>query len=289
MLKGIMATKTWVYTMFETDEATVTKLRALECNKHTCAKEICPETGKEHLQGAITFKRSYRLAALKKLFPRAHWEPAKAIDAANYCLKADSETLIHTNSGAQGARNDLHAVKAAIEAGAKLEDLAEDHFPTMVKYGRGVRETMMLLEKKKFKHHRFETKVTVLWGEPGTGKSRRAREMDPDLFMVPDIENGKLWFDGYGGETTILFEEYYGQLPLSTLLRITDIYPMTVPTKGGFVTRKWSQVIFTSNMPPAGWYPLHNFDALKRRIETVTEVTGGNTKLRSQPRITEAE
>ena len=45
--------------------------------------------GTKHYQGRITFKRAYRLSALKKLIPRAHWEETKATADWIYAQKAD--------------------------------------------------------------------------------------------------------------------------------------------------------------------------------------------------------
>lgn len=51
--------------------------------------EVCPNTQKVHLQGYIYLKRKLRFHSLHKLFPKAHFEPAKLDPCANfiYCTK----------------------------------------------------------------------------------------------------------------------------------------------------------------------------------------------------------
>lgn len=68
-------------------------LKRLECNVMTCSKEV-GETGTPHLQFSITFKRSYSLAALKKLHNGVHWEIQECKQDNNYCRKRDAELII---------------------------------------------------------------------------------------------------------------------------------------------------------------------------------------------------
>ena len=55
--------------------------------------------------------------------------------------------------------------------------------------------------------------------------------MDPNLYNVPEPNNGSLWFDGYRGQKTILLDDFYGWIKYHTLLQITDGYPYQAPTK----------------------------------------------------------
>lgn len=51
--------------------------------------ELCPETGREHLQGFVQFEEKLRLTALKKLHRTAHWEKRQGTpyEAQHYCKK----------------------------------------------------------------------------------------------------------------------------------------------------------------------------------------------------------
>lgn len=83
--------KTWVFTLNNYTEQEYTQIKSLVgVSKGIVGKEV-GENGTPHLQGTITFKKAYRLTALKKLLPRAHWEACKAVDASwNYCMKDGS-------------------------------------------------------------------------------------------------------------------------------------------------------------------------------------------------------
>lgn len=79
--------KSWVGTLFDNLDAAARVLEKLECTYVVWGKETTSE-GRLHLQVCVTFRKSMRFAALRKLFPGGHWEVCKAVDAArNYCMK----------------------------------------------------------------------------------------------------------------------------------------------------------------------------------------------------------
>lgn len=54
-------------------------------------REKCPETGREHFQGAIQCRRQVRMTQLKTWLPTAHLEPARNVDALKkYAMKEET-------------------------------------------------------------------------------------------------------------------------------------------------------------------------------------------------------
>lgn len=87
------------------------------------------------------------------------------------------------------------------------------------------------------------------------------------------IAGSKVWFDGYDGEESILFDDFVGGPPVTLMLQILDIYPLRVEVKGGTVQAKWVRVYITSNLEVREWwdgsmYPEHRA-ALERRLTRV--------------------
>lgn len=225
------------------------------------------ECGTPHLQGRITFKRSYRLAGLKKLAPRFHWELTKCWQDSLYVQKDGSEVVINVNNKQQGQRSDLEAaITAAREGGMKRA--AAEHPVAVAKFHRGIEAVLRYAYDEP---RDFAPEVHVRWGEPGSGKTRFVYDTHPvvEIWDKPDGD----WYDGYGGHEVVIFDDFYGGVKYSHMLKLLDRYPMRVPIKNGFVQWRPRKIYFTSNVPPEEWYPnVADKRALMRRITTVTKV-----------------
>lgn len=264
-----MSHKTWVYTYNNYTEETINTFKALKVNRHRCCKEI-GDNGTPHLQGAITFNRGYRLTQLRKLIPRTHWEVALTSDPENYCIKG--EIIIDINDSKQGERNDLKRASDLI-LNSDLYNVAKELPVTFIKYHKGLSAYKFIMEKHSLPKNQ-EVKVNVIWGPPGSGKTYQCHLYDDNLYNVPEpTKDGTVWFDGYDGEKTILFDDFYGWIKYHTMLQLLDRYNMKLQIKGGFVNKAWTTVLITSNKPPEEWYPhIEDTSALMRRISKVIKL-----------------
>lgn len=259
-----MTSKTWVYTLNNYSEKDIEQLKAFTVSKHRSCKEV-GEGGTPHLQGAITFKRAYRLTQLKKLNPNVHWEVAKVKDAENYCTKG--EIIIDTDNRQQGSRTDIKKTVEMIKQNKTLRDIAEEQPEVYIKYNKG----LYALKKELQPRITTYTKpvVNIYIGKPGSGKTRKVYEEAPNVYNVMEPINGNLWFDGYEGQEDILIDDFYGWVKYHTLLQILDGYPMQLPVKGATVWKNWKRIYITSNKEPEDWYNRDEIDALKRRITKI--------------------
>lgn len=232
--------------------------------------EVCPTTGRSHLQGYLYWKnaRSYPNQKFRAQFPGIHDEVARGspLDNRNYCLKlrtGDTPNQKWEEFGtmpAQGARVDWIRAYSSLRAGESVMDVLE----TQPQLTPCIRALMTVKQISSKSIHR-DVNVIVLVGAPGSGKSRWAYDNYPDLYSKP---NGR-WWDGYQGEKTILLDDFYGDFDYSLLLKVCDRYPLQVQVKGGFTPALWDTVIITSNARPQCWYPnIHDFGAFERRVKT---------------------
>lgn len=258
----------WCFTLYEEPSCKVEDFRYI-----VMGKEKCPTTGRIHWQGYAETHKKTAMAGMKKLLndKTAHLEPRKgtAEEASKYCKK-DDDFIEHGTMVKMGERTDLKKVAEELVSRKRtLDDVMESEPELYCRYRNGLKDLESLALKKEAKTWR-NVDVTVLWGEAGSGKTRKAVEED-DYYLVTVTKNQ--WWDGYNGQKTIIIDDYYGDWSWNFLLRVLDGYICQLPIKGGFTYALWTKVIITSNVPPPYWYPnQRDYAPLMRRIKKVAEV-----------------
>ncbi len=249
-----------------------------QCKYIIFQEEICPKTKKKHYQGYVQWKSPQRMTRVKKLVGNStHVEKSRGNGSQNelYCSKADGRSRgpwrWGTLTASQGQRTDLESCIQWVKEGKSDLDIYNADPVAYIKFKKYI-QTARNMELQQSTAAFRAVSVLVYYGDAGAGKTRLAMELDPDLYIVPDPEGGKLWFDGYNGQETILLDDFYGWIKYHFLLRILDGYRIQLQTKGGFCQGAWKRVIITSNKHPNEWYSFGYPDALKRRIEKVTHV-----------------
>lgn len=255
------------------------------------------ENGTPHLQGYIYFRcpRAFTSVANSLGEPRAHVERARGSPNQNkeYCSK-QHVIFEHGECPQQGRRIDLENIRKCIENGATDVEIASQSFATWCQYGRRFSDYRRLLQVRP---RRWKSVVVWIWGETGTGKTRFVHELDDvgvkrqinvsleryEGSVVDDLRGLYIavdpsfsWTDGYEGQDSVLIDDYRGECPLASFLRLLDRYPMQVPVKGGFT--EWSPKIIyiTSNLLPRSCYASKTQEELAplyRRIDYLFEKT----------------
>lgn len=280
------AAKTWCGTINNPTEAERNWLISIapdDVNRIVASDEVGEGTeenpeGTPHIQFQVTFKRAYRLTQLKKLCPRAHWEIAKAGQDFLYPNKVGSTVFLSVNNTRPGKRNDLESVAQQLRDGATPDTLLDkdENLTVVARYPHFVNHLASHYKKRK---GWSPPEVFVHYGSTGTGKTREAfAGANPDDLWVWNPSMSQ-WFDGYYGQSTVIFDEFRGQLPFGLLLNVLDGHThMKVPVKGGFTHWSPSKIYLTSPLPPAEWYKdlagSDKYDQLKRRITKTIHFTG---------------
>ncbi len=259
------------FTINNWTEEDVKRCNDLDCKYMVFGKEGTESGQTPHLQGYFELSRKVSFNVLRLHFEgRAHIESRRgtAKQAADYCMK-EGEYVVRGELSAQGKRNDLVLMYEKVKDGAS-DLVLQEYMPAV--YARCYKAIdRMRLNLVREEKYFAPVEVLVFVGPPGSGKTRKAYEVDPDLYFLPvEAKSSSLWWDGYFDQQTVLIDDYYGDLPWSLFLRLLDGYKFNLPIKGGFVWKRYRRVIITSNAYPNAWYgAAKEYAALERRINEV--------------------
>jgi hypothetical protein len=244
-------------------------------------EERCPETNRLHVQGFVQFSVAWRLRRIQQLVGSgAHVEARKGKieDAVKYCSKQEtreSDPVFLGEIPVSGRRNDLEEIRKEIDSGATELEIAEQFFGKWCIYRRSFEAYRQL----RVGDRTFKTRVVILWGLAGTGKTRAVYDGPGGpsaVYDVPRPNGGSVWFDGYAGQDITLLDDFYGWVPFHLLLKLGDRYPLQLPRKGGFVKFRSRILVITSNKPWQEWYDWSKLgtslqQAFRRRIDACVE------------------
>lgn len=263
--------KTWDITINNYTDSDVSFLENLECSKKIISKEV-GEKGTPHLQGRMTFKRTYRFTQLKKLHSKAHWSITECPQDFNYIMKEDSEIIIKEDNRKQGYRTDLVKIYEEIKEGKTVEQITIEAPIIYHQYGRTLEKLEDIVNRKKFRTEM--TKCEWLYGETGVGKSHKAFEnYSEDTHYLWTNDGG--WWDGYRGQEIVVINDFRGEIPYNMMLQLIDKWPMKVRRRNREPMPFVSKMIYiTSSLRPDQIYRHRdeedNIAQLLRRIK-VTE------------------
>lgn len=277
--------KTWVFTInnyTDEDVAWCTNI-AEQANMCVATREV-GESDTPHIQGAVTFKRAYRLTQLKKLHDRAHWEPAKTSDPGIYCLKADSDVIVNVNNRKQGQRSDLDKAVADMRDGMSVADLVRNHTKTMIRYGQGMREAHKVLvpahEEPEHKLEDFNRPPldpddlskygVVLEGPPGTGKTSWALAHFKKPLLISDSDQIKDIVEGE--HDGVVFDDMsFKHWPVTTQTHLMDLkFRREIRCRyANGVMPKGMKRIFTTNVTAEEMFELDPAYGVHRRTKRV--------------------
>lgn len=236
-------------------------------------EEICPDTGRSHLQGYVMWKNARWHFACRKKF-KAWFKVCSGTlqDQINYCSK-DGKYKEWGNVPAQGKRTDLNTVKDEILSLTKrVDDIVVENPMLYHQYGRTLERLEIIAMRKLWRKEM--TTCDWYWGGTGVGKSHTAfMDYDPEKVYVWTDDRG--WWNGYRQQEIVVINEFRGEISFQMLLQLVDKWPFNVTVRNigpvPFISKK---IIITSCSPPDQVYKRScddhdKFDQLMRRINVV--------------------
>lgn len=261
--------------------------------------ERAPTTGKAHAQGYIEVGRHVRQTRWAQVMEvlkheelrHPHVIPARGTAEQNraYCTgnvdgKSPNEKVFELGEPRKKGPKpglDYAAQLELIRAGKMHETdprLQIMHFGNM--------------QKINFSYPRNYTELAELrnewvWGAPGVGKSKYARERARQLGLAYYVKDAQTkWFDQYQHEPCVIIDdlELDAKYQIHLLKMIGDHYPTRVEIKGAYTEIRPQVIIVTSNYSPDTiWEEKNQRDAIRRRYK-VTHMMGTQPALGSPQR-----
>lgn len=223
------------------------------------------EKGTPHIQGYIYFHNQKTFKQVKKHFPRAHIEKSHGTVEENiaYCSK-DEKFNEYGEKPQIGKRNDLIGIKEKVLNNIPVREIIPDI--------QNYQQLKFMESLIKYQPTPKPCKKQILWyyGAPGTGKTRKAIEGNPDYYIsMKDLK----WWDGYIGQDTVIIDDFRKDFcTFHELLRILDRYPYRINTKGSSLYLQAKKIIITSCYRPEEVYDTReDIQQLLRRIDEVVE------------------
>lgn len=238
--------RSWQFTVNNPTEEDWEDCIQMDCRYYCLGQEI-GDNGTDHIQGFVMFAEARSFMTVKELLPRARLEAVtKTPDkAANYCKKDGLFTEFGTapeskeKQGKRGGQAYVEAMELAIKGDFKKINAGI--------YIRCHRQ-LHAIYKENMPAPKSMPDMDFHWfyGATGTGKSRAAREENPDHY----IKNLNKWWTHYAGEACVIIEEWHPGMveALQHMLKQwCDHHPFRAETKGDSMVIRPKKIVITSN------------------------------------------
>lgn len=281
--------------------------------------EIAPTTGEHHLQG---YNEMREAPPLKWTYEKWRKEMTKGFSAGllkytkqqdpsrsvglsiwvrdamgsaeqniKYTGKAKEEGRWYLNEGkfrnfGKGKSKAMAAAKKFLDSGGTVKQLAGVEFDLVMRH---LKNLQWYYNECVIKKPREQPRGLYIHGPSGVGKTHYVLEHFPESDLVFWFncvpKNGNVWWEGYAGQKTIVFNDFncgsfgLGVEGFEYAKQIFDAAPFRVAVHGGLIPLLAHEFIFTANRPPeAIWDPLYTKEPwddrnpVRRRFDQFFEV-----------------
>lgn len=225
---------------------------------------ICKEVGEQgtpHIHIWLHYKNARDFNSIQKKFKRANIQEGKGRDIDQEYLKKDGVFVEFGTMETQGKRSDLIEIRECIKNGGGMNDIIE-----VSSNYQSMRMGELLLKYQETE--RPVEKIQVIWyhGIAEGGKTRKIYDTEVNIFRPTSYK----WWEGYDKHKVVLIDDYRPTFcSFTALLKLTDIYPFRIQTKGGSRQVAYNKIYITSHLSPREYFEEmtdNEYEQLGRRI-----------------------
>ena len=214
-----------------------------------------------HTHLFMAFSGGVRFSTIKKHFPTAHIEAAQGTAQQNreYIAKEGKwENDEKGDTKIQGTFEEWGKMPVAHQGGIesiiidRIQDGASNaeillQFPHYLRGMRDVEYVRQSLKQEEYRNKWRTLETTYIFGSTGLGKTRHV--MDGFGYSnVYTVNNYKHPFDGYAGESVILFDEFASGIRIQDMNNYLDGYPLSLPARYNNKQACYERVFIISNL-----------------------------------------
>ena len=233
--------------------------------------------GTPHLQGFLCCSTKQRWSTMNnKIFGRGnsgrvHWEVARSTpkQASDYCKKEGNWDEFGSY---EHPVNQWDDIKSMIEGGETIEAIRDKYPATWARYRTSLGAWVNEGRQARLQHYNgdLQQKNLWIWGPPGIGKSRKAREIGESFFN----KGVNKWWDGYNGEGVVIIEDVDPdrcKMLVHHLKIWLDRYIFTAEVKQASIVLSPNnfRMIITSNYSPEQCFNETDLEAIRRRLRVI--------------------
>lgn len=252
------------------------------------------EEGTEHLQGFISFTSGRRFRTVKDILPIAHIEKAMGTNSQcrDYCSKEESRVAGPWEFGEfceERERTDCREFISLASSGISKTKIANLLPSQYVNHLNKIDEIYAHRMSETYSRRCRRVKVTYIYGPTGAGKTSMIRKnlKKDETFWVQNYDLSM--FTNYNYENNIVFDEFTGDIKISTLNPILDVGPVQLRGLRTIKYGAYHNVFIVSNYPPTALYTDVQiespdvFATFMRRIHTIVYIDKeGNQHIQRQ-------
>lgn len=258
------------------------------CQYVLIGKEICPNTGREHLHIYVEYEgnRQYNWKKIRDIFMSDNmWQQPRRMSAKNVIqyIKKDGNWKEWGEPHQQGRRTDVEEVRELLEQGHEALDIASMDFGFWLRNYRAMDTYVQRLAQRELRRIRVRDLQCIVYiGPAGSGKSHHCvnwpgiDEDGTNFYRFPVQQTGKIYFDGFERKHSIMWiDEFNGSvMAFGYFCTIVDKYVAIVEKKGGTATTAGLKTVLISTTEyPNTWWKCESFrrdpNQLWRRITAV--------------------
>lgn len=268
------------------------KIKALKSLVYFCAaEEKGLETATHHIHIYIVFSSGVRFSTMKNVFSLGgDIQPARGTSSENRDYVSKSGKWEHDEKGDtkiegtfeefgempeehQGVGGEEAAVIERIRDGASNADILRE-FPHYLRGLRDVEYVRQTLRAEEYRDKWRDLETVYIWGTTGAGKTRYVMDSFGygNVYAVNDYKHP---FDGYAGESVMLFDEFASGIRIQDMNNYLDGYPLALPARYSNKQACYDRVFIVSNIDLRDQYTFERLNqpevwaAFIRRIHKV--------------------